>query len=143
MLASTVQFSTYDQTPATRPHQTSDPHGDHSGMRCRPALQDNDHPKPSSRGPLSQDPTACLRTGPSPPPAFHAPGGAVLAGGKTMPAELVSVPPSSTVPDTPRPPGSEEPSGAGRGSGPPHGCGGHCSLERGGSSRPFRDGHPV
>ena len=63
MLASTVQFSTYDQTPATRPHQTSDPHGDHSGMRCRPALQDNDHPKPSSRGPLSQDPTACLRTG--------------------------------------------------------------------------------
>src|SRR5215211_747105 len=38
MLASTVQFSTYDQTPATRPHQPGPPRG-HSGMRCRPALQ--------------------------------------------------------------------------------------------------------
>src|SRR5215204_1088163 len=27
MLASTVQFSTYDQSPATRPHQPTHPHG--------------------------------------------------------------------------------------------------------------------
>ena len=38
MLASTVQFSTYNQTPVTRPHQTCHPHRGHSGMRCRPAL---------------------------------------------------------------------------------------------------------
>src|SRR5919112_3731824 len=63
MLASTVQFSTYDQTPATGPHQTHHPHGDHSGMRCRPALQDNGCPLP-------QDPTARLRP---PPPTDSAP----------------------------------------------------------------------
>jgi hypothetical protein len=38
MLASTVQFSTYDQTPVTRPHQPRPTHRCDSGMRCRPAL---------------------------------------------------------------------------------------------------------
>src|SRR5215212_2039730 len=55
-----VRPDTGHPTPPAR-----DPHGDHSGMRCRPALQDNGHPLP-------QDPTACLRTSPPahplPPP---------------------------------------------------------------------------
>ena len=38
MLASTVQLSTYDQTPVTRPHQPRPTHRCDSGMRCRPAL---------------------------------------------------------------------------------------------------------
>ena len=46
MLASTVQFSTYNQTPVTRPHQTRTPHGEHSGMRYRPALPEKKRPSP-------------------------------------------------------------------------------------------------
>jgi hypothetical protein len=78
MLASTVQFSTYDQTPVTRPHQTSTPHGEHSGMRCRPALTETNEPRfPGS--PLPQDPTACLRPDqPLPPRSTRHRGDAVL-----------------------------------------------------------------
>ena len=73
MLASTVQFSTYDQSPPTCPRRTRHTHGRHSGTRTRwPCQRRNGCP-------LSQDPTACLRPDLHPPHAFHAPGGAVLA----------------------------------------------------------------
>ena len=66
MLASTVQFSTYDQPPPPRPrrtHRSADQqwYEKQEGPDKRPA-----NPHPTQRhGPLSQDPTACLR----PPPA--------------------------------------------------------------------------
>src|SRR3954451_16839154 len=44
MLASTVQFSTSNQTPPTRPRQTRAPHGAHDGTRNRKAPnRSNDH----------------------------------------------------------------------------------------------------
>jgi hypothetical protein len=55
MLASTVQFSTYDQSPPTCPRRTRHTHRRHSGTRTRwPCQRRNGCP-------LSQDPTACLR----------------------------------------------------------------------------------
>src|SRR3954451_20792110 len=78
MLASTVQFSTYDQTPVTRPHQTSTPHGEHSGMRCRPALQRST--ASVTRGARSlRTQQRAYEPDPHPPRAFHTPKGAVLA----------------------------------------------------------------
>ena len=66
MLASTVQFSTYDQTPVTRPHQTRDL------PRETQRYEEQTGPDTRRNGcPLSQDPTACLRTGP--PHAHHVP----------------------------------------------------------------------
>src|SRR5215208_4501998 len=74
MLASTVQFSTYDQTPVTRPHQT------HDLPRVTRRYEMQTGPDMRRNGcPLSQDPTACLRPDLHPPHAFHTPGGAVLA----------------------------------------------------------------
>src|SRR3954463_1492200 len=66
MLASTVQFSTYDQTPATRPRRTHNP-ARRGGTRCRPALHE------INGCPLPQDPTACLRPAPTPTTPFHTP----------------------------------------------------------------------
>ena len=51
MLASTVQFSTYDQPPITRPHQPSTSLRRHSGMRCRPALTQEQRPRPGACAP--------------------------------------------------------------------------------------------
>ena len=74
MLASTVQFSTYNQTPVTRPHRT------HALPRETQRYEEQTGPaeihvptrgKPPD-GPLSQDPTACLQPVSPPPPAFHA-----------------------------------------------------------------------
>src|SRR5688572_10316906 len=104
MLASTVQFSTYDQTPITRPRQThhrssEQPHGADGGTRCRPAL---------TRGALTRFPgrVRSLRTqqrayDPAPPPTpDHTPPRGRRTGSRQQPAaELVSVPPSSTTPD--------------------------------------------
>src|SRR3712207_6176600 len=47
MLASTVQFSTYDQPPVTRPHRPRPTSGGgDGGMRCRPALEQKATPRP-------------------------------------------------------------------------------------------------
>jgi hypothetical protein len=82
MLASTVQFSTYNQTPATRPRQTPAPTGTRRyEMQTGPDTERNE--TPPGAGPLSQDPTACLR--PPPPPLRSTPhpprGDAVLGAG--------------------------------------------------------------
>jgi hypothetical protein len=63
MLASTVQFSTYDQTPPhTPPPNPTTPRGNWR-------YENRDGPDTRQRAnPLPQDPTACLRTEPPPPP---------------------------------------------------------------------------
>src|SRR5690349_6756571 len=111
MLASTVQFSTSNPTPpradptgpATRPHEGADTT---TGLRSE-TIRTRKHPHPrhppppgartGRRGPFPQDPTARLR--PPPPPARvpHPAHRAVLAREPARPAELVSVPPSSTT----------------------------------------------
>jgi hypothetical protein len=68
MLASTVQFSTYDQTPPPRPRRTHPPRRTDGGTRNRTAPTRCDHPDSPGDGPLPQDPTACLRTGSPHPP---------------------------------------------------------------------------
>ena len=119
MLASTVQFSTYDQTPITRPHQPRHTLG------CRQRYEMQTGPDKRRNGcPLSQDPTACLQP-PQPGttplhahPTIRRPRHAVLGAGTKPAAELVSVPPSSTTPEAPRPPENGRPSCPGRGSAP-------------------------
>ena len=105
MLASTVQFSTTHQQP---PHHTPPARAPARRYETGTALTETATPPPH-RG------RACsLRTQqrayhqhhptshpPHPPPTG---GRAVLATNRTAPAELVSVPPTSTTPDTPRPP---------------------------------------
>ena len=102
MLASTVQFSTYDQTPPTRPRQTRrHPRRGDGGTRNRTALTEKQLTRLPRTSPLPQDPTACLRPVtphhpvPRPPRRTGRTGSAA-----TRPAELVSVPPSSSTPDT-------------------------------------------
>jgi hypothetical protein len=110
MLASTVQFSTYDQTPATRPRRThhrpeEQPRRADGGTRNRPAPTEatvarslrtqqrayDRHPRPRLRS--TPTPEEMSRTG-SPP---------------REPAELVSVPPSSTTPHAPPTTPDEQP----------------------------------
>jgi hypothetical protein len=73
MLASTVQFSTYDQTPPTRPRQTPDsPQGtrryEKQNGPVREETSPGDNPEPAPSGPNS------VPTNQTPPPtAFHAP----------------------------------------------------------------------
>src|SRR3954452_18999107 len=120
MLASTVQFSTSNQPPATRPHQTRTPHGEHDGMRCRPALTEATTTRGQPPGPVPSGPNSVpTATHPRDPFPRATRGDAVLGAGQEPAAELVSVPPSSTTPHAPRPLESEEPSRCGRGSGPP------------------------
>src|SRR5919199_833570 len=77
MLASTVQFSTYDQRPPPRPHQTTPPPHGSDGAVCD---QDGPAPHPErttpragpKEAPLPQDPTACLPPPPT-PTRFHTP----------------------------------------------------------------------
>ena len=73
MLASTVQFSTYNQTPATRPRQT------HRLPRERQRYEMQTGPEPKQQihpetrmSPLPQDPTARLRTRPHARTPIHA-----------------------------------------------------------------------
>ena len=102
MLASTVQFSKYgdDRSHPTPP--APDNPGGTTGMK--PSHQKK-HPTPTGAGPFPQDPTACLQPAPR-TTAFHAhPEGASRTSGDTRsPAELVSVPPLSSVTDTRAPP---------------------------------------
>ena len=93
MLASTVQFSTYDQTPPTCPRQTHpnperQPRRADGGTRSRTALTEEATPAqpgtPGNRvGPLPQDPTACLRTGsPVQAPVHARPEGRAVLGAR-------------------------------------------------------------
>src|SRR4051794_27574953 len=119
MLASTVQFSNNDQASSDHAH-----HQTHSPLRRydrhRSPEPRTPAPTPHRGGPFPQDPTACLR--PGHPTHTHAPHpftGAVLAGADTAPAELVSVPPSSSTTDTRTHPQPGRASRPARGSGPP------------------------
>jgi hypothetical protein len=73
MLASTVQFSTYDQTPATRPHQTHALPQETQRYEIQTGPAETNEPPVTRNSPLPQDPTACLRppprsdSGPRPP----------------------------------------------------------------------------
>ena len=64
-LCSSQRTTRHRSTDPTRP---AHPLGEHSGMRCRPALTRDNSPSPAGDGPLSQDPTACLRTSHPHPP---------------------------------------------------------------------------
>src|SRR3954471_15918167 len=72
---------------------------------------DNAPPSPAGGGPFPQDPTACLRPDPAASRlrSTHHParrrGVQYWEPADSGPAELVSVPPSSTTPHTRRPPG--------------------------------------
>jgi hypothetical protein len=86
-------------------------------------------------GPLSQDPTACLRPLPAPTPVPTSKL-AVLGAEHDREIELVSVPPVSDTPHTMHPPMIGRASRHGRDSGPtlqeyyPQHMTGQCSLER-------------
>ena len=70
-------------------------------MQTGPDMRRNDHPRETPGCPLSQDPTACLRPIPTAPDSGPRPPREVRSTGSPPrePAELVSVPPSSTTPD--------------------------------------------
>jgi hypothetical protein len=68
MLASTVQFSTYDQTPVTRPRRPHNPAG-RGGTRNRPALPEATVARSLRTQQRAYEPD------PSPPHAFHTPKG--------------------------------------------------------------------
>jgi hypothetical protein len=104
MLASTVQFSSYDESPRiphrqppTRPHHgaPAERYDEHEALPRQP-------PTPT-RGPARSLRTQ-QRAYNQPPPTTTFPttptGAAVLAAVTRSPAELVSVPPSSSTPDT-------------------------------------------
>ncbi|SNR99992.1 hypothetical protein SAMN06272737_1622 [Blastococcus mobilis] len=132
MLASTVQFSTYDQTPATRPHPTQHPpQGAAGGMRCRPALQRSNRPPPADGARSLRTQQRAYDPAPTPTP-LHTPhqGRAVLGAGGKPAAELVSVPPSSTTPETRSPPEMTGHRVLSAALDHHSTCGGQCSLER-------------
>jgi hypothetical protein len=124
MLASTVQFSTNNQTPPPAPAR---PHTTHAGgTRTRRPRTRQPTPAPHPRHTAKPEGITArsLRTQQrayNPDTAttpIHTPPQERSTGSRPQPAaELVSVPPSSTTPDTPRPPGRGEPSRPGHGSG--------------------------
>ena len=86
------------RTTRHRPSSTARPATSHrrsGGTTEGPALNR------SNGCPLPQDPTARLRTGSPPPPRSTRPQEDAVLAAVTMPAELVSVPPSSTTPHAP------------------------------------------
>jgi hypothetical protein len=80
MLASTVQFSTSNQPPATRPHQ---PHAHPSGATWRYEMQTGPeqrsrhtpHADRRERWPVPSGPNSVPTTHPAPATRFHAPPG--------------------------------------------------------------------
>ena len=92
-----------DTDPAPPPDPRP-PQGQRRYDRRSAPTQDRSHPT-TGGGPLSQDPTACLRTGTrTTDSAPRTPRRACRTGSPHRgPAELVSVPPSSTTPGAPRP----------------------------------------
>src|SRR5437868_1674534 len=132
MLASTVQFSTYNQTPVTRPHPTHAPHREHSGMRYRPALNRDQRPPPATHTrtwPAPSGPNSVPTTSHPIPTAFPArPRTGRTSGDHQAPAELVSVPPSSTTPETCGPSRLTDRPVLGAALDHQHEAGGQCSL---------------
>ena len=116
MLASTVQFSTYDQSPPTHPRRPT-PSAERWRYENRRALSEKKRSPGSPGGPLSQDPTACLRTDPHPSPRSM-PRRAVLAAaddaGRTGQCSTLE-----HCHGHQQPPGDEEPSRPEHSSGPP------------------------
>jgi hypothetical protein len=122
MLASTVQFSTYDQTPTPLPRQTrKPPRGPRRyEEKIGPARANDHHPEvPPRAGPLPQDPTACL---PPPRPTRSAStrhrGDAVLGTGHSRRPNWSAFHPRAP-PQIPAARPDDGPSRPGRGSGPP------------------------
>lgn len=147
MLASTVQFSTTNRPPPGHAPPNPTTPSPQEGRRRRvvrgperPRHEFTDHPdrrtlaRPPPGGPLPQDPTACLRPErPRTAPFPTAPEGpAVLEAAAQLPAELVSVPPSSTTPHTGRTPadGHRSTAWARLCTTTPTGAAARCSLER-------------
>lgn len=125
MLASTVQFSTTNQSPSMRPHRPV------RTRRCeiRRAPDEVNAPtatgtRPAQRGPLPQDPTACLRprprSDPLPCPSSRRrrgrTGGRRVTGGRTGQRSTLEHHPERSA----RHPWMGTGSRSGRGSGPPH-----------------------
>jgi hypothetical protein len=132
MLASTVQFSTYDQTPTPHHRQPRHPNRDTERYDSRSALTEG-------AAPGNTRATHSLRTQQRAYDPTHAPDPVPRTPRKMRstespprePAELVSVPPSSTTPHTPQP--SEDRTTItvqARLWTTPHEGRGQCSLER-------------
>jgi hypothetical protein len=99
MLASTVQFSTYDQTPPTCPRQTRTP------PRGQQRYEKQDGPDMRSTVPVTRGARSLRTQQRAYDPVlrairFHTPPKRRRTGDRPKPAaELVSVPPSSTTPE--------------------------------------------
>src|ERR1700712_419591 len=102
MLASTVQFSSYDQSlhdphrqPRTPlPTKRTGRYDEHEALRRR-----NTHPRSQER-PVPSGPNSVPTTGPTPPPRSPPTEAGRTSSDNMSPAELVSVPPSSSVTNT-------------------------------------------
>ena len=133
MLASTVQFSTYDQTPPTRPRQT------HALPQEAQRYEKQEGPDTRSNGPPGS-PGGSAPSGPNSVPTTRTrrpgsgprtPRRACSTGSpRRGPAELVSVPPSSTTPGACGPPQLAGHRDRGAALDHQHEAGGQCSLER-------------
>jgi hypothetical protein len=124
MLASTVQFSTYDQTPVTRPRRPHNPAG-RGGTRNRPALPEATVARSLRTQQRAYEPATRS------PLAFPAhPKTGRTSSDYQAPAELVSVPPSSTAPDTSSHPVMGDRHGPSTALDHQTASGGQCSLER-------------
>src|SRR5688572_33315152 len=102
MLASTVQFSTYDRSLPDHPRRTRHLPREarrYENRRAPPEITD-----PVPRMPAPSGPNSVPTTGPSLSTAFHARLRGPYWRRPERPAELVSVPPSSTTPDACGPP---------------------------------------
>src|SRR3954453_3190085 len=118
MLASTVQFSTYNQTPATRPHQTQHAPRDtwRYEIQTGPDTRSQNTPAGMARSLRTQQ----RAYDPAPRRLRSTPTKVSSTRSRPQPAaELVSVPPSSTTPHALRPSVTGRPSWCGRGSAPP------------------------
>src|SRR3954468_13669530 len=81
MLASTVQFSTYDRRPTPPRRQPAHPHGGSGGTTAdRPRNEAAAPTRFPRAGPLPQDPTACLRPRTPADPSPRAPEGTPYCG---------------------------------------------------------------
>src|SRR5215213_708724 len=115
MLASTVQFSSYERPPPTTrrlpttpPHTTAHKHHSTEHGTVGGSPRDGaEETRPN--GPIPQDPTACQATHPHPParshpaPPTHQRGGkrtSCTRTGRSGRRQLTDVPPSSTLPGT-------------------------------------------
>ena len=100
MLASTVEFSTTNPRPPAQPHQPTHPC---DGLRSRRPGQrrtPDPHRVPPTGRPVPSGPNSVPTTDPTPHHVPRSDKKSRTSSGTIVPAELVSVPPSSTTPDT-------------------------------------------